>query len=221
MTPYHVSDTYPRIHIRVSVSDTPIHLCAFNFCRNLTYPRIRILPIPIRVSVSVLHILKQERRRLTWPASPRRCSISAPACACTSKATRVIGIAVGNGVQLAMDACTCASPPSPCSPPCTRRRQGRRGRPDGPAIRWPLPCPVKPTRAAAPRNTSRRPLPRQGRTRAVPQGSGDGLPRLLGRRARRCAPPRSRGIQATGIQLYGKQNRSIIAIIDKIYYYRC
>jgi len=41
--------------IRVSVSDTPIHLCAFNFCRNLTYPRIRILPIPIRVSVSMLH----------------------------------------------------------------------------------------------------------------------------------------------------------------------
>jgi len=46
--------TYP-IRIRVSVSDTPIHLCAFKFCRNLTYPRIRIGPILIRLSVSVLH----------------------------------------------------------------------------------------------------------------------------------------------------------------------
>jgi len=46
--------TYP-IHIHVSVSDTPIHLCAFNFCKNLTYPRIRIGPILIRLSVSVLH----------------------------------------------------------------------------------------------------------------------------------------------------------------------
>ena len=44
------------IRIRVSISDTPIYLCAFNFCRNLTYPRIRILPIPIRVSVSVLEM---------------------------------------------------------------------------------------------------------------------------------------------------------------------
>ena len=45
----------PVSRIRVSVSDTPIHLCAFKFCRNLTYPRIRIGPIRIRLSVSVLH----------------------------------------------------------------------------------------------------------------------------------------------------------------------
>ena len=51
VTPYFNMTPY-----RVSVSDTPIHLCAFNFCRNLTYPRIRILPIPIRVSVSVLEM---------------------------------------------------------------------------------------------------------------------------------------------------------------------
>ena len=58
------TSTWPRITypicIRVSVSNTPIHLYAFNFCRNLTYSRIRILPIPIRVSVSVLH---------SWPGN--------------------------------------------------------------------------------------------------------------------------------------------------------
>jgi hypothetical protein len=38
------SKTYPRI----------------GFFRKLPYPRIRILPIPIRVSVSVLHSLRQQ-----------------------------------------------------------------------------------------------------------------------------------------------------------------
>ena len=56
ITPILQHDPVSRIRY-VSVSDTPIHLCAFNFCRNLTYPHIRILPISIRVSVSVLHSL--------------------------------------------------------------------------------------------------------------------------------------------------------------------
>jgi len=57
--------TYP-IRIRVSVSDTPIHLCAFKFCRNLTYPRIRIGPILIRLSVSVLHSVLYYISVLQW-----------------------------------------------------------------------------------------------------------------------------------------------------------
>ena len=54
ITPILQHDPVSRIRY-VSAYPYPIHFCAFNFCRNLMYPRIRILPIPIRVSVSVLH----------------------------------------------------------------------------------------------------------------------------------------------------------------------
>jgi len=148
--------------------------------------------------------LEHERRRLTWPPA-RRCSSSPPACGCTSKATRVTGVAVGYEVltrapvQLAMDASTCAR---------VHGQLPRRARnlvpADGPAVGWPFSCPVKPALAAAARyDTSWRPygcLPRPERARAVLEGSSDGVPRILGRRARRCAPPRSRGATDLGLR---------------------
>ena len=121
--------------------------------------------------------LEHERRRLIWPPA-RRCSSSPPACGCTSKATRVTGVAVGYEVltrapvQLAMDASTCAR---------VHGQLPRRARnlvpADGPAVGWPFSCPVKPALAAAARyDTSWRPygcFPRPERARAVLEGSGD------------------------------------------------
>ena len=47
-------------------------------------------------------------------------------------------------VQLDMDAYVRVSTPSPCSPPRSCRRLGRRGRPGGPVFGWPKTSPVRP-----------------------------------------------------------------------------